>query len=147
VPLPKPTVAAPSPSSAQTILLVEDDASVRLVGRLILEGAGYEVLEAEGKAAALEALDQRTGEVDLVITDVVMPDGGGPALAEEVGARYPGTQILFLTGYSASEFEERETELRHPLLTKPFTPDSLAAAVRQQLAESAESGAQGAAQG
>jgi len=132
------TVSAPAsvPGGLQElILVVEDEPSVRQVSRDALEELGYRVLEAEGAATALRLLDEHP-EIDLMFTDVVMPDVNGRKLADEVRHRRPELPILFTTGYT------RNAIIHHgvldpdvELLGKPFTLDELAQKVRLMLDE------------
>jgi CheY-like chemotaxis protein len=118
----------------ETILLVEDEPSVRRVASRMLRGLGYTVHEAMNGEEAIAFLEGSPERIDLLFTDVVMPGMGGPALAEQAARLRPGTRILFASGYS------EDTMLRHRLLSeqvtllqKPFTMDSLADKVRYAL--------------
>ncbi len=121
----------------ETILYVEDDASVRTIAVRLLRALGYTVLEAGDGAAALALLDSYPHEVHLLLTDVVMPQMGGRALAEHVHALRPGMHILFASGYSDDEILNRQLLDRDVvLLQKPFSIDALAAKVREALTRS-----------
>jgi len=87
----------------ETILVVEDDTQVREVTRDYLRMSGYEVLEAEGEAAALELLDRHSAPIHLLVTDVVMPDVSGPELARKLTALQPGMKVLYQSGYADNE--------------------------------------------
>jgi DNA-binding NtrC family response regulator len=115
-------------------LLVEDDDSVRDFAALALEGLGYAVLTAPGAEAALLLMANHTATVDLLVTDVVMPETGGRKLAETLQSLYPGLKVLFISGYTD------DAVVRHGVLQadvaflqKPFTPNSLAKKVRDVL--------------
>jgi signal transduction histidine kinase/CheY-like chemotaxis protein len=108
-----------------TILLVEDNESVRRVTLRILESAGYAVLEAAGPLAALQLLERHEGEVDLLLTDVVMPDMDGRDLAQRVAASHPGIRVLLFSGYTPEEIANRGSRPSFELVQKPFTADEL----------------------
>jgi signal transduction histidine kinase len=112
------------------ILLVDDERSVRRTVALILERSGYEVLSAAGPCEALE-LRREAGDVDLIVTDVVMPKMSGPALVEKLEALYGARPVVFMSGYASAA----QSKLGgHPgFLPKPFTPAELLAKVRAQL--------------
>ena len=111
----------------ETILLVEDEAPVRELVRRVLESAGYVVLAA-GLPSEAERLLDETGKVDLLLTDIVMPEMSGYDLAERVSERRPDVRRLFISGYTP-----RVQRVRGPLLKKPFAPEQLARAVRSAL--------------
>jgi two-component system, cell cycle sensor histidine kinase and response regulator CckA len=114
-------------AGTETILLVEDEAPVRELVRRVLEGAGYIVLAA-GLPSEAERLLDETAEIDLLLTDVVMPEMSGYDLAERVSARRPDMRRLFISGYAP-----RTQHVKGPLLKKPFAPEQLARAVRAAL--------------
>jgi PAS domain S-box-containing protein len=117
-----------------TLLLVEDDESVRQFTRRILESLGYFVLEAANGLQALEALKTHAGSVRLVITDVVMPQMGGIALSERIRASSPAPPILFVSGYSEYAVAHNGTGLHgEHFLQKPFNPQDLAMKVHEIL--------------
>jgi CheY-like chemotaxis protein len=127
--------AVPEPDAArgsETIMVVEDDAAVRDLVRLMLEANGYRVLTVQDgdEAAAL----CRARAVDLLLTDVVMPGLNGRVLAERLGAIAPGMRILFMSGYS-DEAVHRHGVLGESaaFLEKPFTERALARKVREVL--------------
>src|SRR5690606_27441388 len=98
--------APPLPAEAQytehrraTILIAEDDRLVRELTRTVLAARGYEVMVAENGRAALELAEKRTEPVDLLLTDVVMPEMGGPELARSLCERQPRLRVLFMSGY------------------------------------------------
>ena len=120
----------------ETLLLVEDQRGVRDVGGRILRERGYRVIEAAGAEEALEHVRSAKASIDLLVTDVVMPGMGGPALAARVAEWSPGLPILFLSGYAGSS---EGLPLGRPgigFLAKPFSAGALAAAVRDVLDQS-----------
>jgi CheY-like chemotaxis protein len=118
----------------ERILLVDDEASVRSVVRLMLERLGYRVLEAANGAEALGIIETSLDRIDLVLTDVVMPELHGGDLGEALTAREPSRRVLYMSGYTSDDIMRRG--LAQPgmaLLLKPFSPDGLARAVREVL--------------
>ncbi len=121
------------------ILLVEDDASIRRLAVRLLVKAGYRVTQAadggEGAVALRQSAVQGGVPFDLVLSDIVMPNGGWRAVATAVGEHAPGTRLLFMTGYAGREREifAPEVPLAGPVLTKPWTPSDLLTAVRHAL--------------
>jgi len=96
---------------------------------------GYRVLEAEDGSAALETCDARRGDIDLVLTDLVMPGIGGHELASELSTRHPHLHFLFMSGYTEDTAERRAILLQgNPFLQKPFSVADLSNAVHQALA-------------
>ncbi len=117
-----------------TILLVEDEDSVRVFGARALRGKGYTVLEADSGEAALEVLKSHDGAIDLLITDVVMPQMDGPRLVEEVRAMRPSLKVIFISGYAEESFAEKLDGAEDvDFLPKPFSLTQLAAKVKETL--------------
>jgi signal transduction histidine kinase/CheY-like chemotaxis protein len=131
----KETHAAPSPAhGSETILVVEDQEAVRTLVCEILRKQGYEILTARDGREALR-LSKANGHIDLIITDVVMPQMGGRELAQVLAASHPETKILYMSGYVDKEISQKEMpglEFIH----KPFSPEALARKVREVLDES-----------
>jgi len=119
----------------ETIMLVEDEPMVRELGCLALSSLGYRVIEASNGLEALQRLDVLGNQkIQLVVTDVVMPEMGGRDLAEKVRERFPNTRILFSSGYTQDAIAR--TDLILPgvsFLPKPYTMAQLAAKVRDIL--------------
>jgi two-component system cell cycle sensor histidine kinase/response regulator CckA len=122
-------------TGSETILLVEDEAPVRELVRRVLEGAGYTVLAAARPSEA-EELFEATDHVDLLLSDVVMPEMSGYELAKRISDRRPDTRLLFISGYAHRVSGEEIADGR--LLKKPFAPEQLARAVRAALDEPSE---------
>jgi two-component system, cell cycle sensor histidine kinase and response regulator CckA len=122
----------PLPRGRETILLVEDETSVRTLVRQILEQQGYAVLAARNAKSAVALCDESDAAPDLLLTDVVMPGRSGLALAEELQARFKTLKILFMSGYSDNHSGVKLlTERKAEFLAKPFTPEVLARKVRE----------------
>ncbi|HEY0673106.1 MAG TPA: PAS domain S-box protein [Longimicrobiales bacterium] len=127
---------AQADSDAKTILVVEDEASVRNMAERVLRRQGYMVLTAHNGVEALAMIHARGGNVDVVVTDVVMPEMSGPQLAAELTQSYPDTPIIFMSGYTANEINEEGIKAAEAaFLPKPFTPQELARKVRDALTE------------
>ncbi len=123
--------------TGQTLLLVEDDATIRSNMRECLDQMGYRVLEADSGAAALEVCVEHKGRLDLVLTDLVMAGKGGHELAQDLTELYPAMPVLFMSGYSEDSAARRDILLRgSPFLQKPFSVADLAKAVQDAMATS-----------
>jgi signal transduction histidine kinase/CheY-like chemotaxis protein/CHASE3 domain sensor protein len=133
----RPVLAAKAhvvPRGTETILLVEDDPALRSLAERILRSYGYTVLVASTGPRALSLVTERSEPIDLIATDVVMPDMSGNALVEEVHGVRPGIPVLFMSGYTDDEVVRRGLrDGRAAFLQKPFTPEQLAFKVRQVL--------------
>ena len=122
-----------SPRGSETILLVEDEAAVRSLLRRFLDAQGYRVVETSDGETALQEAENRDGEIDLLLTDLVMPTMGGFELARRMESRWPDLKILFMSGYSEDAVGMMDNE---PMmnatnfLQKPFSTDLLARRVR-----------------
>jgi PAS domain S-box-containing protein len=118
----------------ETVLVVEDEASLRRVTRRTLESRGYAVLEAGGAEEALAILQSRGAPVDLLVTDVVMPGGNGAELAVQARGLFPGLPVLFISGYADEEtLRHGVDQAEAVLLSKPFSADDLVLRVRKLL--------------
>lgn len=114
-----------------TILIVEDDDQVRGMIRSLLTQEGYVVVEAADGAEGLKAAEERQGRIDLLLSDMLLPELSGFDLAERLRAHYPELKILFITGYVEGEIVQRSiVELGAMFLDKPFTPAALIQRVR-----------------
>jgi two-component system, cell cycle sensor histidine kinase and response regulator CckA len=130
--------AAPSSRAAaggtETILLVEDEESVRQLVRDTLESKGYKIIEAGNGENGIAAAARHSGKIDLVITDVVMPGMGGRELAERILKTRAGTKILYLSGYAEDAvLSEGSLGDNTAFLQKPFTLQNLSRKVREVL--------------
>jgi two-component system cell cycle sensor histidine kinase/response regulator CckA len=128
---PKPTVVS---RGRETVLLVEDEPALRQLAARVLTSSGYTVLHAGHPHDALTLMAQHTGQIQLLLTDVVMPEMGGRALASRVQAAHPETRVLYMSGYSGGAFlHDGVLEAGTSFLQKPFTPITLAQKVREVL--------------
>ena len=111
-----------------TILLVEDEEGLRALNARGLTSRGYTVLEAGNGVEALEVLEKHGGKVDLVVSDVVMPEMDGPTLLKELRKRNPDLKIIFVSGYAEEAFAKNLPEgEQFAFLPKPFTLKQLVA--------------------
>ncbi|MGO9261618.1 MAG: response regulator [Bryobacteraceae bacterium] len=117
-----------------TILAVDDDRAVLGLLEHALRGAGYRVLAAESGWRALVAFENSAEPVDLLLTDVIMPDLTGPVVAERLCSKQPGLQVLFISGFHDADLVQRfVTRKGFTLLPKPFIVDSLLRVVEESL--------------
>ncbi|MBN9004702.1 MAG: PAS domain-containing protein [Rhizobiales bacterium] len=120
-----------------TILLVEDEEGLRSLNARGLRSRGYSVVEASNGVEALEAFDERNGAVDLVVSDVVMPEMDGPTLLREMRGRNPDLKIIFVSGYAEEAFDKSLPENQQfAFLAKPFALSALIAKVKETMAPS-----------
>jgi len=118
----------------ETILLVEDDQQVRELTRSVLIARGYTVLVAENGPAAVKLCEQRGNEIDLLLTDVVMPGISGREVASQVAARWPNIKVLYMSGYTENSIVHHGVlDTGTFFLAKPFTPTALANKLREVL--------------
>jgi signal transduction histidine kinase/ActR/RegA family two-component response regulator len=123
-----------APRGSETILLAEDDDALRSLGSRVLGAFGYNVLVARTGSDALRIVAEHLGRIDLVATDVVMPEMSGGQLVEKVLKARPGIRVLFMSGYTDDEVMRRGViDGQTAFLQKPFTPDMLAHKVRAVL--------------
>jgi CheY-like chemotaxis protein len=129
--LPPPAVRTPA-----TILLVEDEASLRDIAKELLEASGYTVVAAANGAEALALSEHHaTGPIQLLLTDVMMPGMSGPALARRIRVRRPSVAVLYMSGYSHEAVEKQGLlEPGTRLLAKPFSLNTLVRSVEESLA-------------
>ncbi len=118
----------------ETILLVEDEDIVRTLARRTLETSGYTVLAARDGVEALRLVEAHSGPLDLLLTDVVLPNLTGPELAAQLRKRMPGLRVLFMSGFPGTAvLANGELTEGSVFLPKAFTPDALARKVREVL--------------
>ena len=116
------------------MLLVEDDRSIRTLTRTILERAGYRVLDASTSADAEALFDREAGGIDLLVTDVALPDGNGPALFMRLLEKRAPLRVLYMSGYADGTIVGHAAlERDGAFLQKPFLADGLVRKVRQAL--------------
>ena len=145
LPLAEPVLAIDEPVAdaapaavAGTVLLVEDEEAVRSIAQRILERAGYQVLTARHGADALRALADAPTKVDVLLSDVAMPEMGGVELAALVAAQSPGIGVVLMSGYAnAAVGAIGKGEAVHRFLAKPFTAPALLGALREAMDDAA----------
>jgi two-component system cell cycle sensor histidine kinase/response regulator CckA len=116
------------------VLLVEDEEAVRRGGKRMLETRGYTVYEAGSGTEALDIMDELEGQVDIVVSDVVMPEMDGPTLLTELRKSYPDLKFIFVSGYAEDAFARNlPADAKFGFLPKPFSLKQLAVAVREML--------------
>jgi len=121
------------PMGSETVLLVDDEEGVRKLVCAVLQSSGYSVIEASSGQSALAAFEKNAHKIDLVLTDVVMPQMDGFELVQRLVEKSPDVKILFMSGYRDSPIGNSTTNPNRPFLHKPFTPDVLLARVREIL--------------
>lgn len=134
----KPVAKAEEPTDltgdSAVVLLVEDEEAVRRGGKRMLETRGYTVHEAGSGVEALEIMDELDGAVDIVVSDVVMPEMDGPTLLTELRKKYPDLKFIFVSGYAEDAFARNlPADAKFGFLPKPFSLKQLAVAVREML--------------
>jgi CheY-like chemotaxis protein len=116
------------------VLVAEDDPSVRLLARLALQRSGYKVLEAGNPQEAILIARDYADPIDLLVSDVIMPESTGAPLIERLRSARPGLRVLFMSGYTDDAILHHGVlEEGMPFLAKPFTPHALAQKVREVL--------------
>jgi two-component system cell cycle sensor histidine kinase/response regulator CckA len=125
-------LTSPEPATKGTILLVDDEQSVRSIVMKILQRAKYRVLEAESGEAALKISDSHPDRIDLLISDMYMPGLRGPEVAKALAPKRPGLRILFMSGY-ADQDSRSGVPPGANFLNKPFSGKELAAKVEEVL--------------
>jgi PAS domain S-box-containing protein len=133
------TAPAPAPAAAnerqgnETILIVEDDPAVRSLALRVLERCGYAVLTAHDGASGEQAAAECHGRIDLLITDIRMPDTTGPDMAERLVSHWPALKVLYISGYAEDATRIAMDDPRLGFLQKPFSPEQLTSRVRECL--------------
>jgi len=133
---PKGSLPPPPPSGrgTETILLVEDEASVRRTARRILAGKGYTVLEAENGEDAIKCYHAHKGTIHILVTDVIMPGISGKEVADRLVASKPSLKVLYVSGYTDNAISHHGVlEYGTYFIQKPFTSEALAGKVRKVL--------------
>jgi PAS domain S-box-containing protein len=132
--------SAPTLGGSGTILLVEDQEAVRTLTKAVLRQYGYQVIEAFDGEEAIAVASRFSGQIHLLLTDVILPGMNGKQVSERLKGLRPDMKVLFMSGYAADVIAHRGALDRGvALLRKPFSPEQLAAKVRDVLAHSPES--------
>jgi CheY-like chemotaxis protein len=131
-PMPEPQPGGPA---GETVLIVEDEPAIREVTRRILSRSGYTVIAAATGREAIEIAASHTGDIDVLLTDVVMPQMLGKEAAERIRALRPGVTVLFMSGYARGVLDPRGVaEAGVNLIQKPFSEAELLATLRRTIA-------------
>jgi two-component system sensor histidine kinase EvgS len=118
----------------ETILMVEDEKTIMKMGQLMIEKLGYQVLTADTPGKALHLAEQHSGEIDLLITDVIMPEMNGRVLADQLNNLYPNIKMLFMSGYTANIIADHGVlDKGVHFIQKPFSKKDLAQKLREVL--------------
>ncbi len=126
-------VQDPVSGGSETVLVAEDEAQIRRLVVRMLHEAGYQVLEASDGNEALRVCAEHSGEVHLILSDVVMPGMRGPEMVQRALEFHPSARVIFISGYAQNENLEEGSLSGAPLLTKPFRLQQLLELVRQEL--------------
>jgi two-component system, cell cycle sensor histidine kinase and response regulator CckA len=129
---PERETAPQAPRGHETILLVEDEEAVRVIVATVLRRQGYTVIETGAPLGACELFERHADDIDLLVTDVVMPGLSGPALAQRLVALRPALRVLFISGYAGLPAPQIQSA-NVGFLNKPFETAALAARVRDML--------------
>ena len=117
-----------------TILLAEDEALLRELGETILRNAGYTVISVHRREELDSLLKSHPNDIDVLLTDVIMPEISGQELASKVRLRWPSVRVIYTSGYPGEELKDMQRDAS--FLQKPFTPAELMEKIRQVLATS-----------
>jgi two-component system cell cycle sensor histidine kinase/response regulator CckA len=131
----KPELKATDLTGTGRVLLVEDEVEVRQFAVRALKRQGYQVIEAADGVEALELMAENEGLIDIVVSDVVMPEMDGPSLFKELRKRNPSIKVIFVSGYPNEAFRESMGSDDFAFLPKPFSLPQLAAKVKEELAK------------
>jgi two-component system cell cycle sensor histidine kinase/response regulator CckA len=131
--VPLPPDAQSRDGGSRRLLVVDDEPAALSITLRMLQGAGFETLQAPSAREALRLLDQDS-RVDLVITDVVMPETDGRALGRLIAERFPGLPIIYMSAYAAEDvFHRGSAGPNLPFIRKPFPPEVLIELVQKHL--------------
>lgn len=128
-----PALRPARPPGGFTVLVVDDEEAVRRLASRMLTWMGHQALEARHGREALATLEEHNGPIHLVLTDIKMPGMNGRELGRRIEERWPGTPILYMSGFASEVFRNGLLEPGAPFLAKPFTQDELSARVRSLL--------------
>ena len=133
----RPAQATAAGTGSGTILLVEDDRAVRVVVRRVLQARGYRVLEARNGREALRLVAEEPGPIELVVSDVVMPEMGGRELVDHLEAQRPGLKVLLMSGYAQGALMQEGLPPNVAFIEKPFVVADLLARIGELVARPA----------
>ncbi len=137
--VPEPIPLKGGPRGSETILIADDEESVRKLVHHVLVAKGYKVIEARDGKEALELFEKHRDRLDMILTDVVMPQMNGYELGQQIEKIDPAKKIIFMSGYRDTHIGA-EYETNRPFLNKPFTPEVLLKQVRETLDAHGEPG-------
>src|SRR5438270_6607560 len=126
-------MTGPRHSGPATILLAEDEPLLRELGETILRQAGYAVISVHRRLELEALLKSDTTDIDVLLTDIVMPEISGQELASQVRSRWPHARVIYTSGYPSDELKGMQGD--SAFLQKPFTPHELMAKIREVLAQ------------
>jgi two-component system, cell cycle sensor histidine kinase and response regulator CckA len=138
VPTPDPSPPGPAPGDAvrSTILVVDDEAGVRIMVARMLSLCGYSVVSAQSGEEALSIVREYAAPIDLVLTDVRMPEMSGPEMVEKLQELRPGIRVMYMSAYSRDVLPAGVQDSDVPFLNKPFTMRTLALSIVDTLRRS-----------
>jgi hypothetical protein len=128
-----PFLLRPGGSGSETILVLEDETSLRGLIRQVLVRRGYTVLDTGDPHEAIRICEQRAETIDLLVTDVIMPGMNGPQVVERVARLQPQMRILYISGYTAKALLDHGIGQNVSFFAKPFSPEALARKIREVL--------------
>jgi two-component system cell cycle sensor histidine kinase/response regulator CckA len=131
---PEAETAEDASSGTVTILMVEDDAAVRMSTRAMLVRMGFSVIDVDTPSAALSVARNHPGHLDLLLTDIMLPELPGTRLADLVHELRPGIPVVRMSGYAGTVDLIKDPGAREAFIQKPFNADTLARAIREALA-------------
>lgn len=133
-PTARPRTSRPASGGCETILVVEDEPQLLRLARRVLESAGYRVITAQTPDEACRIAEDRAGEIDLLLSDVVMPGMSGKQIQERIEGLNPRLRTVLMSGYPADIVSERGVvEADASFLAKPFSPEALVRKIRETL--------------
>jgi DNA-binding NtrC family response regulator len=127
----------PASGGSETVLLVEDEGALRELASEFLRSKGYTILEAANRREALRICREHKDPIDVLVTDVVLPGGGGPDLAKAVLEMRPDLRVVYMSGYTDQVLSEELVGENAKFLQKPFDLNTLARTLRSVLGEKA----------
>ena len=128
-----PEESARDLTGSSTILLVEDEDAVRMFASRALKNKGYTVYEADSGVSALKVMEETEAKIDLLISDVMMPQMDGPSLVKKIRETDKSLKVIFISGYAEDALDDNITDKDFNFLSKPFSLKQLAEEVKEVL--------------